>query len=234
MKPSQIQSAWQGNPKCEECAIRGLALFSELQAEDFAHIHEPVDEISLAPGTVLYQAGDSAHYLYTVRCGMLKLTQFLPGGTQRIVRLLHRGDVAGLEAILESHYPHTAQAVAPTELCRIPIAVIRRLNENTPRIHGQLLQRWQKALREADAWLTELSTGTARARVARLLLRQAEHEPPAGFTLLGREDMGAVLGITTETASRTIAEFKRTGLLIDQGEGRVRVNAEGLAREAAD
>lgn len=46
--------------------------------------------------------------------------------------------------------------------------------------------------------------------------------------------MGAVLGITTETASRTIAEFKRTGLLIDQGEGRVRVNAEGLAREAAD
>lgn len=234
MKPLQIQRAWQGNPQCEECAIRGLALFSDLKAEDFTHIHEPVDEVRLAAGAVLYQAGDPAQYLYTVRCGMLKLTQFLPGGTQRIVRLLHRGDAAGLEAILEDSYPHTAQAIAPTELCRIPTAVIRRLNENTPRIHAQLLQRWQKALRDADTWLTELSTGASRARVARLLLLQADHEPDEGFVLLGREDMGAVLGITTETASRMIAEFKRSGIIIEQGEGRVRVERDALAREAAD
>ncbi|HHL45885.1 MAG TPA: helix-turn-helix domain-containing protein, partial [Gammaproteobacteria bacterium] len=31
--------------------------------------------------------------------------------------------------------------------------------------------------------------------------------------LFSREDMGAMLGLTTETASRTIADFKRRGLL---------------------
>ena len=29
----------------------------------------------------------------------------------------------------------------------------------------------------------------------------------------GREDMGALLGITTETASRVMAEFRRRGLI---------------------
>jgi CRP-like cAMP-binding protein len=43
-------------------------------------------------------------------------------------------------------------------------------------------------------------------------------------TLFGREDLGAMLAITTETASRTIAEFKRKGLLTDLGSNRFAVD----------
>jgi len=73
--------------------------------------------------------------------------------------------------------------------------------------------RWQKALSEADAWITILSTGSSRKRMANLLLRLIEEE---GFTecyLLSREDIGSILSMTIETASRTISEFKRTGLI---------------------
>ncbi|HFD87669.1 MAG TPA: helix-turn-helix domain-containing protein, partial [Gammaproteobacteria bacterium] len=68
---------------------------------------------------------------------------------------------------------------------------------------------------EADAWVTELSTGSARQRVARLLLRLVRDEDSSECTLFGREDMGAMLGITTETASRTIADFKRKNLIVE-------------------
>ena len=74
------------------------------------------------------------------------------------------------------------------------------------------MSRWQRALSEADAWLTELSTGSARQRVARLLLRLVRDRESSECDLFSREDMGAMLGITTETTSRTIAEFKRQGL----------------------
>ena len=75
------------------------------------------------------------------------------------------------------------------------------------------MARWFKALTDADRSITELSTGTARARVARLLLWLAEREGGPRCQLFSREDLGAVLGLTTETASRTMAEMKRQGHL---------------------
>ena len=52
--------------------------------------------------------------------------------------------------------------------------------------------------------------------------------------LFSREDMGAMLGITTETTSRTIAEFKRQGLLVDLTANRFLLDIPNLHRVGAD
>jgi hypothetical protein len=44
--------------------------------------------------------------------------------------------------------------------------------------------------------------------------------------------MGAMLGITTETASRTIAELRRRNLLLEAGTSRFRLDVSGLKRIA--
>ena len=105
----------------------------------------------------------------------MKLVQYLPDGSQRIVRLLHSADVAGLEALLGQSYQHDAVVLQAASVCRLPIEVVKRLDRDSPKLHHELLLRWQRALTEADAWLTLLSTGTARQRVARLLLRLLEN-----------------------------------------------------------
>lgn len=208
--------------KCDQCGIRASALFADLESDDFDLIHQPIDDLNYDLGDVLYAAGDQANHLFTLKSGLIKLEQYLPDGTQRIVRLLRPGDVAGLESAISDEYEHTAVALEPISVCRIPRAVVRTLNEQTPRLHRRLLERWQRALQEADKWLTELSTGTARERVARLLLEQWDCKGGERFHLLGREDIGAMLGITTETSSRVVAEFKRAGLIEVSG-GRARV-----------
>ena len=70
--------------------------------------------------------------------------------------------------------------------------------------------------------------------MARLLLRLIKSDPQAECELFSREDIGAMLGITTETASRTIAEFKRQGLLVETGANRFTCDARNLERLAAD
>jgi hypothetical protein len=50
---------------------------------------------------------------------------------------------------------------------------------------------------------------------------------------IGREDMGALLGITTETASRVIAEFKRGGFLREEARSVWRCDAAALTQIAA-
>jgi CRP-like cAMP-binding protein len=214
-KKISLREAWSGAADCLHCALRNTVLFSGLAEDDFARIHDPIDQFTLQPGTTLYNAQDTGSFLFTIRSGALKLVQYLGDGTQRIVRIVRATDVLGLEALLHSPYHHDAIALQTTEVCRFPARLVNELGRENPNLHRELMARWQRALSEADAWLTELSTGAARQRVARLLLRLVRDRESSACQLFSREDMGAMLGITTETTSRTIAEFKRQSLLVE-------------------
>jgi CRP-like cAMP-binding protein len=235
VKNVTLREAWSGEADCLNCSLRASVLFAGLTEEDFERIHDPIDQFTLKPGTSLYRTGDAAEHMFTVRSGILKLVQYLPDGSQRIVRIVRTTDVLGLEATIEgSTYQHEAVALQASEVCRVPARLVRELGANNPDLHRELLARWQYALSEADAWLTELSTGSARQRVARLLLRLVRDRESSACQLFGREDMGAMLGITTETASRTIAEFKRQSLLVEGTPNRFLLDIPNLKRIAEE
>jgi len=214
MKTVTLHEAWEGEADCINCALRSSVLFADLGEVDFEKIHKPIDQFILPAGTTLYHAGDDANYMYTIRSGVVKLNQYLADGNQRIVRLGFATDVIGLEALLEPNYKHDAIALRDIEVCRLPVSVINLLSDENAILHKELLKRWHQALNDADTWLTQLSTGSARQRMASLLLKLAEKFPDEQCELFNREDIGSMLGITTETASRTIAEFKRKGLIL--------------------
>ncbi|HFD79118.1 MAG TPA: Crp/Fnr family transcriptional regulator [Gammaproteobacteria bacterium] len=231
MKEITIDKAWRGAERCKNCAIRHLVLFSDLSHQDFDRIHQPIDDLEYEPGTRLYHQGEELRYVYTVRSGLIKLVQHLPNGTQRIVRLLRQGDLAGLEGLGGQVADHDAVTLDHASVCRIPVPVIRDLQRETPNLHDSLMRRWQKALSGADNWITRLSTGNARQRVARLLLLLDEASTDDSFFLPTREDMGAMLGITTESASKVTADFRRRGWLKPLGGHRAWIDARALQEE---
>jgi CRP/FNR family transcriptional regulator, anaerobic regulatory protein len=234
VKSVTLRDAWSGEADCRNCALRTSVLFAGLTEGDFDRIHEPIDQFTLRPGNILYHAGDAGDHMFTVRSGVCKLIQYLPDGSQRIVRIVRSTDVLGLEAILGEPYQHEAVALQVTEVCRFPARMVRDMGCDNPTLHRELMTRWQRALNEADAWLTELSTGSARQRVARLLLRLVQDGERNDCQLFSREDMGAMLGVTTETASRTIAEFKRRGLLSEKSQNQFELDVSGLRRVAEE
>lgn len=220
--------AWNGTADCLNCSIRSSVLFSGLTKQDFDHIHEPVEQLSLEPGSVLYKVGDTGRHLYTIRSGLLKLVQYLPDGSQRIVRLTRSTDVLGLEVIVDQYYEHEVVALRTSELCRYPKDAVVQLSQTNPILHKDLMVRWKKALTEADAWITQLSTGSSRKRMANLLLRLPETEDSSKCYLLSREDIGSILSMTLETASRTISEFKRSGLITEISHNYFELNIPAL------
>jgi CRP-like cAMP-binding protein len=232
MKEADINTAWQGPPQCRDCGIRDLVLFADLQQSDFRLIHQPITELEFRAGDAIYHAGTAARSVYTLREGLVKLVQYQPDGNQRILRLLKQGDVAGMEALMEPSYQHDAVVLEPVSVCRIPVAVVESLSHDTPRLHRQLLNRWQRALRDADTWLTSLSSGPAPVRVARLLVHLAESTPGHICFLPSRDDIGAMLGIASETASRVTADLKRKGWMHERDPKHVEVDLAAL-REMA-
>jgi CRP/FNR family transcriptional regulator, anaerobic regulatory protein len=205
--------AWTGLADCLNCNIRQAVLFAGLDEAGFNGIHRPINQLQYAAGAAIYEAEDEGASLFTVRTGLVKLTHFLPDGGQRIVRLARKTDVLGLECLIADKYQHSAIVLQQAEVCRLPAAAVKRLLHGNPRLFHTLMAQWYRALSDADRWITELSTGTARERVIRLLLWLSEVEAANNCSLFSREDLGAVLGLTTETASRAMAQLKREGMI---------------------
>jgi len=226
--PERIAEAWTGLEACRTCGIRHLALFADLREEDFAHVHAPVREMRYAAGEALYAQEEPADAVFTVRRGLVKIVHLQPDGTQRIVRLVRPGGVAGIEALAAPAYAHGAAALGGAEACRIPAAVVHGLQERTPRLHRRLMEKWHEALSTADGFLVDLATGSARRRLARLLLLLSDGAPDAPVLLPTREDMGAIMGTTLETASRTFADLRRSGAVSTAGQGRATCDREAL------
>jgi CRP/FNR family transcriptional regulator len=227
-KTVTLHSAWTGEADCRNCQLRNTVLFSGLEEDDFEKIHQPIDQYVMPPGAYLYRMGEKANHMYTVRSGAFKLVQYLPDGSQRIVRLARTTDITGLEALLDQEYQHDAIALQPSEVCKLPVPVIQKLSAENPNLHKELLNRWNRALTEADAWLTHLSTGSAKQRIARLLLHVFGSNYDLSHPLFSREDIGSMLAITTETSSRIIAEFKRKKFLIETAPQLYQLNVEEL------
>lgn len=231
MKPNCTNPEWIGRAKCAVCEVRNFVLFAGLSTNELDAILQPIDNLHVTQHAFLYEEGRPSPYLYTVRSGLIKLKVDLPNGSQRIVRLLRPGDVAGLETLVGERYHHTAIALQDADVCRIPREVVIQLDQTSPSVHQALLRRWQNSVDQADHFITALSTGPAEARMARLLITLGcTSDQPE--TMPSREDMGALLGITTETASRIMAEFKRRGLVQADRGSEVVCDPDGLARLA--
>ena len=228
MKPNCTNPEWVGRSKCVVCDVRNFVLFAGLSVNELNTILQPIDNLHVPQHSTLYEQGEPAPHLFTVRSGLIKLKIDLPSGSERIVRLLRPGDVAGMETLVGERYHHTAIALQTADVCRIPRKVVIGLDQTNSRVHQALLRRWQNSVDQADHFITALSTGPAEARMARLLITLGcTGDQPE--TLPSREDMGALLGITTETASRTMAEFKRRGLIHADRGGEVVCDHAGLA-----
>lgn len=147
--------------------------------------------------------------LHSVCSGLGALQQSSRQGTDRTIRLVEPGDIMGLEALAGARAQSNAITLLPSRTCSIPVALLLAQAHQTPWLAHHLHQLWLPALMRADFVIAELSTGSARARVARLLLHLAELCGPQAVPDLSRQDMAALMALTTETVSRTMASLQR-------------------------
>jgi len=213
MIPINIESAWRGTSDCRHCGIRDMVLFADLDESDFANIHAPIDDLMFQAGKTLFLEGDAAEHVFTIRKGLVKVVRNTPDGRVRIVRILKQGDVAGLEGLFASSYESDVVATSEVSVCRIPISIIKNLSTSSPRLHMRLMERWHKALKDADDWLADLNFGTARQRVANIILKMRHDDDPTVTSLFSREDMGAMSDLKLETVSREVSRWVKDGAI---------------------
>lgn len=202
---------------CLLCPARSGGLFGSLGAAALKRMpaRGPVT-FRLGRNHTVFQESGRAEHVYAIRQGRIKLVRRSPRGTERIVRILAPGDVAGLEALVADAYHLSAYTLGAAEVCQIPAPLVHQLQKENPKIARALELRWQANVDRADQVITLMSTGPAHERFFHFLLQMAEPANSGVCPAIPRDDIAALLGLTIETVSRTIAAIKREGLVDEQ------------------
>lgn len=169
------------------------------------------------PGDTLYHENDPVEVLHASSNGRIKLLNYLENGRARIVRLHNRSSVIGLNGLMDEPHAHTAMAIDEVSIFEIPMHLIKTIKDQDLDTYCQLLEYMNEYLNVADTWITDFSTGAIRGRVARLLrflIETDENTGPTEVTLLTVEEMADILGVTPESVSRVMADFKRKKILL--------------------
>lgn len=171
----------------------------------------------LARGEVLFRDGAALGSVYAVRAGFLKCSAPKSGSERHILRFLLPGDVAGLDALGSGTHSTDAVALDDCEVCAVPFTRAQLLAETRSPLGAHLRALLGREITQAQAHASALATLTARQRIALFVLDLsarwgARGYSPVSFRLpMSRRDIGNHLGLTIETVSRTLSEFRHIG-----------------------
>jgi CRP/FNR family transcriptional regulator len=224
----------KGKGHCQTCQIRHLSIFAQLPLERLTEIQSfQPSVVTYSADETIYHQGDTALNAFTLRNGLIKLIKTLPNGRTQIVRVLRSGDLFGFDGFADESYNHTAIPLSEIEVCRLPLGEIMELKKQNPEIENAMMRRWIQDLRHAEDMMLELGAKKAAERLASFLLRWCENTGGDWIALpLSRAEIGELLGLTIETVSRFLSDWKRQGFINEQ-RGSIQIqNMEGLRKAA--
>lgn len=200
--------------------LQQVPFFAGLPPEAVERINEHFVEKGYQPDEFIFLEGETAARLYVVASGKVKVLQHTLDGQEVLLDVLAPGEHFGsLTALGDDVYPNTAQA--QTGVCALSISAgdFRKLLGAYPSIAVKVLDIVGERLRSAQDRVRQLSAYPVEQRIALTLLRLAEKLGEAhdeGLLIqmpLRREDLAAMTGTTTETASRTLRRLQQEGVV---------------------
>lgn len=173
---------------------------------------------TFAGGDVIYHEGRMTDKVYSLESGIVKEVAHLADGRTRTVGLHGPGAVLGLEIPATDPIPHSHTAIAVTRVTGrcASVAQLRYIRRAHPEICLDLIERHCERLDRARRWITEFNGDTTTSRIARAIKYLKELQPVHGHEyveLLTCQEMGEMVGVSTESASRVLAKFKRMAVL---------------------
>jgi CRP/FNR family nitrogen fixation transcriptional regulator len=168
-------------------------------------------KLQFAADEEIYAEGGTAHHLYRVVSGLVRICGFGAEGRRYIDRFYRPGEVFGLAAGAE----HEFSAEAVTACVVVPWR--RRVLEAEALRDGEtgrmLLATASEAMARAQAHARLLARASAPQKMAHFLL---ELTPPGARELelaMARQDIADYLGMTIETVSRTLCLLEREAVI---------------------
>lgn len=208
--------------QCENCDSRHVGMCDALHDDDLVFLARVARKMNVSAGKLFIEEGDAARFFYNINVGTVRLFKSLADGRRQITGFMGVGQFLGLSA--SGQYAFSAEAMENVEICRFDRIEMKQVFAEFPALERRLLDVTTHELVIAQDQMLLLGRKTAAERVASFLLSWAQRQEscpagakvPASFVLplpMTRMDLADCLGLTLETVSRSLNQFKRDGLI---------------------
>lgn len=171
---------------------------------------------------IIFNEGHFLSGLYHVNSGKVKTFKTNDDGKELITNLYKEGDFFGYTDLLEGEAcAESAAALEDTEISIIPKEDFYSLIYKNSEVSKRFIRMLANDLVEKENQLLKLAYNSVRKRVAEALAqlqkRYTESNEKNFKMSIAREDVANLAGTSTETAIRTLSDFKEEKLIEIKG-----------------
>ena len=205
-------------------------LFHGLTDEEVREVERVTLTRTFHRGEVIYTPGETGEALFLLREGAVQIYRMSPEGRKLVIaHLLPHSFFGELSCIGQGMYDTFAEVTETSVIVTMNCAVLNQLLLTKPQIARRILEAFGRRVLEAERQLEDIAFKGMAARVAALLLREAEGDEVVG---LSHQDIAERLGVYRETATNALNELKAANI-ITIGRKRITINDAKRLRRVA-
>lgn len=208
-----------------------VPIFSHLTEDEQKGIVELVKVKKLKKGETLYNAGDQGSFLYVVHEGKVKISRYTEEGNEQVLRVLSTGDFAGEQALFTNNLASDfAITLEDSMVCVLDGSELKKHMIEKPEISVRIISELSKRLSESETKLESYNLDSVGKRVAQSIIKNSNGR--SSFELpISKLVWASILGMSSETLSRKLSQFKKSGLIDLKGQRQITILDEGKLNE---
>src|SRR3989440_3459572 len=186
-------------------------LFQGFSVEELREVERVTTTRSFRRGEVIYTPGETGEALFLLREGAVQIYRMSSEGRKLVIaHLLPFSFFGELSCIGQGMYDTFAEVTEDSTIVTMDCTVLNRLLLTRPQVARRILEAFGRRVLEAERQLEDTVFKGMAARVAALLLREADGDEVDG---LSHQDIAERLGVYRETATNALNELKSASLI---------------------
>jgi CRP/FNR family transcriptional regulator, cyclic AMP receptor protein len=187
-------------------------LFRDFSPEELTLVESMSTVKTFEKRRILYTPGETGEALFLLREGAVQIYRLSPEGRKLVIaHLLPYAFFGEMSCIGQGMYDAFAEATEDSLVITLNCADLERLLISKPQIALRILEAFGKRVIEAEQQLEDIAFKGLVARIASLLLREAEDDEVKG---MAHRDIAERLGVYRETATNGLNELKAAGIIV--------------------
>ncbi|NND05398.1 MAG: response regulator [Saprospiraceae bacterium] len=180
-------------------------------------------------GDFVFMEGDAAHRLFYIEAGTVKTYKSTRTGKELVTGIYRSGDFLGQSSVFsnKSLYAESTFVIENALIYRIPKTDFIHVINQHPEVMRRFLSLISNDLLQTKEDLVVMAYSSVRERAAKALLKLEDStvidEGTKPGIRINREDFASMIGTATETAIRTLSDFRQEGLITTDQARRIRV-----------
>ncbi|MCA1635702.1 MAG: Crp/Fnr family transcriptional regulator [Acidobacteria bacterium] len=188
-----------------------MDMFRDLTMEEMREVDRATVMFTAPSGRVIYTPGETNEVLFLLKKGAVQIYKMSSEGRKLVISKVSSMSFFGeMGCIGQGMYDTFAETVEESLVCTMSRSDVQRLLLSKPKIALCILEVMGRRLMQAEQQLEEVAFKGMIPRLASLLLREAEGDEVKGLT---HQDIGERLGACRETATNTLNELKKAGII---------------------